>query len=71
MEQINTKNVMENKRLYSGIAYSPVNDNNYKVLLNFSSLIEKTNEEILTLMSSKYSKSNHKIPKSISEPSKY
>ena len=71
MEKINSENVMKNKRLYSRIAHSPVNENNYKVLLNFSSLIEKTNEEILIVMSSKYSKSKHKSLKSISEPSKY
>ena len=46
------------------------NDNN-KVLLNFSSLTENTNEEILTVISSKYSKSKHKTIKSTSEPSKY
>ena len=71
MEQINTENVMENKRIYSGITHSPFNDNNYKVLLNFSSLIEKKNEEILTVMSSKNSKSKHKSLKSTTEPSKY
>ena len=49
----------ETCRLISGIAHSPENDNNYKILVSISSLFEQTNDKILTIMMYKYNKNKH------------
>ena len=59
MEQTSNEDLTEKSRLISGIAHSPENDSNYKILISFSSLFEQTNDKILTIMMNKYSKNKH------------
>ena len=59
MEQTSNEDLTETSKLISGIAHSSENDCNYKILVNFSSLFEQTNDKILTIMMNKYSKNKH------------
>ena len=71
MEQTSNEDLTETSRLISGIAHSPENDSNYKILVSFSSLFEQTNDKILTIMMNKYNKNKHQRQATAVGSSKY
>ena len=56
MEKCLNDELAQSKRLFEGMAHSTENDPNYKKLIEISSLINITNENILSMMKIKYNK---------------
>ena len=56
MEKCLNDELAQSKRLFEGIAHSTENDPNYKKLIEITSLINLTNENILSMMKNEYNK---------------
>ena len=56
MEKCLNDELAQSKRLYEGIAHSTENDPNYKKQIEITSLINLTNENILSMLKYKYNK---------------
>ena len=71
MEKCLNDELAQSKRLFEGLAHSTENDPNYKKLIEITSLINLTNENILSMMKNKYNKDRRQEKPLNEKKSKY